>query len=155
MKKLQKWGLSLMFATVAVSPVLAPTFAHAESGSNVSTVGQVGNEAKANVLNSGSSSNEDMKNIDGSGYIPDTTMDDANQWVNRKGDDLVGFGGNLAEPISIIGFMLGLFLTLAGALTRGTYLGKGLLIMAISIVVYVGAVFAPELVHYFSSWLAN
>lgn len=134
-------------------PMLAPAMVHAEGNSNVSTVSQISQNATNNVVNSGKK--VDMGDVDGSNYIPDTTIEDANNWVSKKGDDLVSFGGTLAEPISIIGFMVGLFITLAGGFTKSNLIGKGLLVMAISIIVYAGVVFAPELVQYFSGWLAS
>lgn len=161
MKGIHRWAyIPLLISTFAL-----PIFAFAE-GSDVSTVSEV-SKAATNGVMAGSGSTQtktseitapdgtNMSDIDGSSYIPDTTIEDANQWVNDKGEDLVGLGGTIAEPLSIIGFMLGLFITLAGAFTRSNHIVKGLLVMAISIVVYVGTVFAPELVQYFSTWLAS
>jgi len=97
----------------------------------------------------------DMSKIDGSQYIPDTTITDANKWVNRKGKDVINLFVTIAEPVSILTFIFGLFMTLAGAIAKTSHMVKGFIVMAISIIVYVGAVFAPELVHFFSSWLVS
>lgn len=142
----------ILLALIPTVSIMSPISAFAE-GSNVSTVSKISDSNVKKVKNS--SKKMDTSKIDGSEYIPDATIEDANQWVNKKGDDLVGFGSTLASPLSIIGFMIGLFMTLLGGFTRSRVLGKGLLVMAISIVVYVGVVFAPELVQYFSGWLSS
>lgn len=155
-------GFSLLLLVSMVFTVLfAPLTVLANESTDVSTVSKIQNNAIKNSM-SGTSSGMDESianagdgTMEGAAGIPETTIEDANQWVADKGNDLVGLGGTLAEPIAIIGFMLGLFITLLGGFTKSSVLSKGLLVMAISIIVYVGVAFAPELIHYFSSWLAN
>lgn len=139
--------LFALFIAILLLPIISPIVAFAESDTNVSTVEKISQSTVKKV--------NDTSKIDGSEYIPNTTMGDANRWVSDKGDDLVGLGATIAQPISVLGFILGLFITLIGAFSRSSHLSKGLLVMAISIVVYVGAVFAPEIVFYFSNWLSS
>ena len=164
-KQKMAWLLSVVMLGMLFSPLAV--FA---SEADVTTVEKVQTQAIENTMQGGEASGVDsniagdgtikeenvtMSDIDGSTVVPDTSIEDANQWVSEKGNDLVGFGGTVAEPFAIIGFMLGLFLTLAGAITKSSLATKGLFVMALSIVVYVGAVFAPDLVHYFSNWLSS
>lgn len=168
MRGMKMIGILLLVTLLIIFMLMSPSFAFANESGNVSKVEQINqigvngvlNESEPNTTGGGSGdfsniTNHDMGDIDGSNYIPDTTIEDANQWVSKKGEDLVGLGGTIAEPIAILGFMLGLFITLAGAFTKSNHVIKGLIVMAISIVVYVGAIFAPDLVHYFSTWLAS
>lgn len=163
MKGTSKWVTSVpLFISLIAIPLLSPTLTFAATGTNVSTVEAVSNTTTQNVAGTnsttsttGTTGGTSMSDIDGSKQIPDTTINDANNWVAKKGNDLVGLGGTIAEPISIIGFMVGLLITLAGAVSKSNHIIKGLLVMAISIGVYVGTVFAPELVQYFSTWLSS
>lgn len=158
-------AIPLLLSFVAVS-ILSPTLAFAQEGTNVSTVSKINDKAVQGVMNGSDEQTQDstgstgtnkvkMDDIDGSNYIPDTTIVDANNLVSEKGEDLIGLGATIAEPIAIIAFMFGLAITLLGAMTKSSHLAKGLLVMAISIIAYVGAVFAPEIVHYFSTWLSS
>lgn len=124
------------------------------------------NRAIQGVLESGSLSGSggtsqgdvqanDISDIDGSSFIPDTSIDDANQWVNNKGEDLIGLGVTVARPLSIMVFMLGLVITLVGAIAKSSYITKGVIVIVFSIMMYVGCIYAPELVHFFSTWLSS
>lgn len=177
MKRIYPRGIPFTLTSFFLLLLLLPVFAMAEGAVDVDTVDPIGKTSalegvqrdaingvlKTNLTGEktgakgeeGDSEVPDMSKIDGSAYIPDTTIEDANQWVNEKGNDLIGFGGNVAEKIAILGFMVGLLVTLVGAVSRSHHITKGFIIMAISICVYVGAVFAPEIVHYFSRWLTS
>lgn len=153
--------------------LLFPIFSFAEEGVDVKQIEPIGDrsaftqvqenaikgalQSEKNLENRTSDTDEylDMSEIDGSAYIPDTTIADANKWVNEKGRDVYGLFVTIAEPLAIITFVFGLFLMLAGAIAKTSHMVRGFIVMAVAIVVYVGAVFAPELVYFFSSWLAN
>lgn len=175
MERIYRRGIPFTLASVLLLLLLFPVFAMAEGSVNVnkvepiekpSALDQVQNKAINGVLekdsagkgtndNAGYSGSMDVSAIDGSKYIPDTTIQDANKWVNKKGEDLIGLGGTLASKVTILFFMLGLFITLVGLITHSHHVMKGLIVMAVSIVVYVGCVFAPDLVHYFATWLTS
>lgn len=151
--------LSTFFATtsLAFAPITVEAESNVQTVQPTSAVSNLSQNAQANVLVTGTDTvtDSDMSEIDGSNYLPDTTMQEANTFVEEKGEDLVGLAGTAAKPIAEIGFMLGLFLTLVGGFSKSVHLGKGIAIMAISIFVYVGTVFAPDLIQYFSTWLAT
>lgn len=151
-----------LLLTVFLFSLFYPTVTFAQESANVSTVSKINEQGVRGVMNeqtppdaSGSKGEVTMSDIDGSSYIPDTDIADANRWVSKKGEDLIGLAATIAEPVSILAFILGLAISLVGAITKSKHVVKGLLVMGISIIAYVGAVFAPELVHYFSTWLAS
>lgn len=154
-KQKQTLIISLLLSIFAVF-ILSPTFVLAEGGADVSTVSKINDKATQGVLNTNEESGKvTMSDIDGSSYIPDTDISDANNWVSEKGEDLVGLGATIAEPVAVLFFMVGLAIALLGAATKSKHMAKGLVVMGFAIIAYVGAVFAPEIVHYFSTWLSS
>jgi len=155
MKNLRKRTVLSVLAALIAIPIFSPIAVFADESTDVSTVSEISTFGSNGDKTDGNNQGPSMAEIEGRNYIPDTTIEDANQWVAKKGEDLVGFGGVLGEKIGIIGFMIGLIVTLAGALGRNNYVSKGLVIMIISVIVYVGTVFAPELVQFFGTWLSS
>lgn len=87
--------------------------------------------------------------------ITNVSMDKATNWANRKGFDVVKFLQTIVQPLAIIVFIISGFVAMIGSFGRGGFVGKGLLGMGISIVMYTGVLFAPEIIQFFSQWLST
>lgn len=81
--------------------------------------------------------------------VPSVSIDQANSWAERKGFDVVKFLQTVVQPLAVIAFIVFAFVALFG------FIGKGLLGMGISVLVYTGVLFAPELLNFFSRWLSS
>ncbi|WP_144537150.1 hypothetical protein [Bacillus thuringiensis] len=81
--------------------------------------------------------------------VPSVSIDQANSWAERKGYDVVKFLQTFVQPLAVIAFIIFAFVALFG------FIGKGLLGMGVSVLVYTGVLFAPELLNFFSRWLSS
>lgn len=81
--------------------------------------------------------------------VPSVSIDQASNWAERKGYDVVKFLQTFIQPLAVIAFIIFAIVALVG------FVGKGLLGMGISVFVYTGVLFAPELLNFFSRWLAS
>ena len=86
---------------------------------------------------------------------PEVTIDDASAWVDRKGFELIGFLQKFAQPFAIVMFIFCAFLTLLGAFGNGHLVGKGILGMSITLIVYALILYAPEIHDIFLGWLRS
>lgn len=90
-----------------------------------------------------------------SGGIKKVTLDQASAWAERKGYDVIGFLQTIVQPISIIMFILGAFVTLMGSFGNSQLVGRGIFTMVISIVIYSTVLFAPEIVDFVFNWVKS
>lgn len=133
---------------------LLPTIAYAEGGSIVYPKNN-GVELMELPNPSGTNNRQQMNNSVNDGFIPNVTIDEASSWIDRKGNEVIGFLQKIAQPFSIIIFIISAFIILVGAI-GGTRLGsKGLWGLAVSIIIYTVSIYAPELVQMFSNWLSS
>lgn len=82
------------------------------------------------------------------------SLDKAEKYVETKLFDVVGFLQSFIKPLTYVTFIISTILVLFGVITDSKSKFKGFLGMAFSVFVYVSVVFAPQIVDYFSSWLA-
>lgn len=87
--------------------------------------------------------------------IPNVTIDDAKDLVEKKTYDVVSLLQVFAKPFTIICFIISAIVTVMGAFGRGGYVSKGILGMFISGLVYTAVMYAPQIVQFFSTWLIN
>lgn len=87
--------------------------------------------------------------------IPNTTIDEASSWVERKGFEVVGFLQRFVQPFAIIIFIGCSILTLLGAFGNGRLVSRGFLGMLISLVMYVVTLYAPEIMDIFLGWVMS
>lgn len=109
--------------------------------------------------------------VQGGGSIPDSntniSLNDRNNviqgggslakaegYVENKLFDVVGFFQSIIKSLCYLTFIISTIMILFGVVTDSKSKFKGFLGMAFSIFVYVTVVFAPQIVEYFSSWLA-
>ena len=90
------------------------------------------------------------------GILPETgSMEDASAWGERKMYEIVELLQRWVQPFAIIIFIICSFLILFGAIGNGRLLGIGMTGIALTLLVYAGVLFAPEILNFFSSWVAS
>lgn len=152
-----KWNtlLSLILLTLAVLLLMSPVSAFAEdNGSDVST------EDVEEIEENEESEDRDSTTTysDGSTYNPDdelpqVSIDQANDWADRRGEDATTFLQIGGQWLAIIVFIISAIMTLFGAIAGR--ISKGLIGIFIAIIMYTGITFAPLLIDFFSQWLAS
>lgn len=85
--------------------------------------------------------------------LPNATIDDASNWAERKGFELVGLLQKFVQPFAIIIFIGCAILTLVGAFGNGHLVSRGILGMVISLVMYAVVIYAPEIMDVFLGWI--
>lgn len=146
-------GLTL-FALGLTAPILIPTQAEASS------VDRIVDNQGSGVMKRSSTQKTIKTDENGKQYYsPEGEFEsvnavDASNWAKRKGNDLVGFFTTAAQPLAVVIFIISAIMLAVGGMTKGDWFKRGLLGMAISIVMWTAVVFAPELIQFFSEWLA-
>jgi hypothetical protein len=87
--------------------------------------------------------------------MPKTTIDQAKVWATRKGNDLVSLLQTIVQPLAVIVFIISAFVAMFGVFGHGGVTMKGIIGMAIAVVMYTGVLFAPEIIQFTSGWLAS
>lgn len=85
--------------------------------------------------------------------LPSVSADQASSYFEKKGFELVGVLQTIAQPFSVIVFIISAFLTLVGAFGNASLVGKGLVGMMIACVMYAVVLYAPELLDFFLAWV--
>lgn len=93
--------------------------------------------------------NDDDNTIKGGG-----TLEKAEDYVDSKLNDVVGFLQSFVKPFAYASFIISAIAILIGVVTNSKHKFAGLLGMAFSILIYVAITFAPQIVEYFAAWLA-
>lgn len=81
------------------------------------------------------------------------TIQDAEDWTERKGGELIGLLQTFAGPFTILVFILGAIFFLIGLLGNSNLSGRGLWAMAISGIVYAGIMYAPDIIASIVEWV--
>lgn len=83
------------------------------------------------------------------------TTQDIDSWVGRKGNDIITILVHVVQVLAVIGFFIGLIMTITGALSSRRSAAAGLVSALISCAVFAAASMGPELVSMVSSWLRS
>jgi len=83
------------------------------------------------------------------------TTTDVDDWVNRKGNDLVGIITKGVQYVSVFGFFGALFLIVVGALGNKRTMVAGLIALMASCVVFTAATCAPQIMAAVRGWLVT
>lgn len=100
------------------------------------------------------SSSEDVMNPDAFLENTNMTISDFGNVIISRMIDVVEFFQGFAKPFSIIMFILSGLLVLVSTVFGGKNTKLGLLGMMFAVFCYVGSMFAPDLVMFFSQWLS-
>jgi len=87
--------------------------------------------------------------------IPKVDTDDILQWILEKGYQIIHLLQVVAQPFSIIVFIISAFLALAGSVGRGDLAGRGMWGMIMSTIVYAVVLFAPVIMQTFVGWISS
>lgn len=103
-------------------------------------------------IDENTTSNSDTSAID-SAQLPSTSVKEVSDLVEKKTYDVVTIMQVFAKPFASVIFIFSAILTLFGAITKGG-MSKGLIGMFIAGMMYTAVMYAPEIVHFFSTWLS-
>lgn len=85
----------------------------------------------------------------------DGSLKKAEEYVERKLFDVVGFFQSFIKPLTYVTFIISAMTILFGVITNSKKgLTLGILGMAVSIIIYVAVIFAPQIVEYLGAWLS-
>ena len=87
--------------------------------------------------------------------LPSVTVDDMNNWTERKGFEIIGVLQKFIQPFAIIIFIFSAIITLMGALGNAKQVSKGIVGMLISLVMYVVVLYSPEIMDFFLNWVRS
>lgn len=90
--------------------------------------------------------------IDG-GVVSDVNFEDVVSKVENKMYEVIGALQVWAQPGSVFAFIVGLILVIFGAMGNHSLMGKGFIVMIVSVLVYFGILFAEEIVAFFLQWM--
>lgn len=152
-KVMSSAGLTL-FALGLTAPVMIPTQAEASSVDRIVDSQTGGVMQRSSTESTIKTDEQGREYYSPEGEFESVNAVDASNWAKRKGDDLVGFFTTAAQPLAVLIFIASAIMLAVGALAKGDWFKRGLLGMAIAIVMWTAVVFAPELVQFFSEWLA-
>lgn len=85
--------------------------------------------------------------------VPDVSINQAQDFVERKGFDVVELFQIAAQPISIVMFIIGAIIAVVGAAGKTGAVMNGIIVMVIAVVVYAATMDAPALVDFGNKWL--
>lgn len=138
---------------VGVHSYLTPKLSHATGGEGKvysnDTLTHSKDKMDGVVING--TSNDEIPTVE----MPNVTIDVAQNFVERKGFDIIALLQTFAQPFSIALFIFGAFLALIGAFGKTGAVLKGLLVMGIAVIVYATVMYAPQLLDLGNGWLKS
>ena len=108
-----------------------------------------------NVSRVESSKTTEQEMISGDVQLPNVSFNEAKDLVERKTFDVVKLLQTFGKPFVLIVFLGCTCISLLGLLSKSGNLVKGLIGMFLSGVLYTAIIYAPEIVHFFSTWLST
>ena len=83
------------------------------------------------------------------------TTQDVDNWVSRKGNDLIGIVTRAVQVICVLCFLAALFMIVIGAVGNKKTMVAGLVALAISCVTFTVATCGPIIIASVQSWLSH
>lgn len=87
--------------------------------------------------------------------LPNVQIEQAKDFAERKGFDIVNLLQVFGQPFAIILFIFGAFVAGIGALAKSSAMAKGFIVMGIAVLVYAAVLSAPELLDFGNAWLKS
>lgn len=88
------------------------------------------------------------------GEVPKTTIDEASNWAEEKGYDVVKFFQKVIQPITIVTFIIGIIMCIFSFIIKDG-VKTGLTVVIFSVIGYTCVLFANEIVQFFVQWLSS
>lgn len=144
MKKIFK-KVNLLLSVIFISSVIGGNVSYA-SGSSI-----IKNESPILINETNNNSGNIIGNQGGSSS---GSLSKAEEYVETKLFDVVGFFQSFIKPLTYLTFIISVIMVLFGVITDSRSKFAGFMGMAFSVFVYVAVVFAPQIVDYFGAWLS-
>lgn len=93
--------------------------------------------------------------ITGQTDLPEVTTDDVQNWVDRKGGELISIIIRIVQVVSVIGFVLCIILIVVGAIGNSRTLVGGVIGLIFCCVCFTVATMAPQIIAAVNGWLIN
>ena len=93
--------------------------------------------------------------ITGQTNLPEVTTDDVQNWVDRKGGELISIIIRIVQVVSVIGFVLCIILIVIGAVGNSRTLVGGVIGLIFCCVCFTAATMAPQIIAAVNGWLIN
>lgn len=165
MKKILTLGLALI---LCMCSLVLPAFAADGVGYGTAVDGATFN--RGNNTTTGSNTTGSLTDNFGShnGYYGDiagpsdvlgmndgnkVTTDDVDNWVSRKGNDLIKIITRGVQIVSVIGFFGALFMIIVGAIGDKRTMTAGLIALLVACLVFTAATCAPQIMSAVRGWL--
>ena len=167
MKNWKRVSMVLMSLVLCMcSFVAVPAFA-ADANSNVG-YGQVFNDSQQGGSGSEDTTTEDgYYHSDKYGDIPTgseilgltgkdpVTTEDVDNWVDRKGGELITIITNVVRIVAVIGFFVSLLLVIVGAIGNKRVMVGGIVGLIFSCICFTAATMGPQIIVAVQSWLIS
>ena len=88
------------------------------------------------------------------GELPTATIDEASNWAQEKGYDIVKFLQKVIQPITIVTFIVGVIMCIFSFIIKNG-VKLGLTVIIFSIIGYTAVLFANEIVQFLFAWLVS
>ena len=88
------------------------------------------------------------------GEVPSTTIDEASEWAEEKGYDIVKFFQRIIQPITIVTFIIGIIMCIFSFIIKNG-VKIGITVVIFSVIGYTCVLFANEIVQFFVQWLSS
>lgn len=165
MKNKIKKIFPIVLSATALSPLFGTVNAFADSSVKMSTT-QIQpvekSNATKNLVNNTVSKNNKALNVQSGSQplsatdvVPSVNVDKATKWATNKSSDVITFLQSIVRPIAVIIFIVSALIALCGSAFGSSSVSKGLVGMAISVFMFTAVTFAPDLINFFSNWLAG
>lgn len=87
--------------------------------------------------------------------LPEVTIDDATNWIERKGFEIITLMQKFMQPFAIVIFIGSAIMALVGVFGKGKTVSKGLVGMFLALIIYAVGLYAPEIMDIFLSWVRS
>ena len=160
MKKFCIFFMLVMLITSTMIPVFADETIGTGIASETQTEQKKDTEASNNTSNNSSNSNGfnnmypelDVKTELG---IDTVTAEDANNWLHRKGNDVISILITIAQYVCYAAFVIGGAMFLIGLFANKKMAMAGLLTLILAGIIYAASVCSPEIVRAVAGWAAS
>lgn len=155
---LKKWTSILLLGVVAVS---GTTMIQATPAYATSSVDKIVDSNSKSIGERPAGQSTTKTDKDGNTYyyaggeIESVQAKDVNKWTKKKGNDVISVFTYFGRYLAIGIFIIAAFMMAGGALTKSDWFKRGVFAMAIAIVMWAAVAFAPDLVDFFTGWLAS
>lgn len=101
------------------------------------------------------SGEEALGAITGQADLPEVTTGDVQNWVDRKGGELISIIIRVVQVVSVVGFVVCIVLIVIGAVGNSRTMVGGVVGLVISCLCFTAATMAPQIIGAVNGWLLS